>query len=87
MTLDDISFESSFFHKRITLNHFFKSIAMWQELYWAYEERKKKANSASELEFLSRNQQAIAEDVARFILDKTFSVEILNNELLGKKDA
>ncbi len=75
-----------FFHKKINLKHFFHSISQWQEFYWACEDELKKPEvSARDVEQIYKNMNAIAEDVARFILDRHMSVEILNNELIGQK--
>jgi len=71
------------FDKRIDVKHFFRCIIQWQKLYWAYDDALKKPSiTASEVEQIYRSKNAIAEDVARFILDRNMSVEILNNELL-----
>lgn len=74
------------FDKRITLKFFFRSISQWQKLYWDYDDSLKKSGiTAREVEQIYKNMNAVAEDVARFILDRNISVEILNNELIGEK--
>jgi hypothetical protein len=74
------------FDRKLTLKHFFRCITEWQKLYWEYEdELKKQGITASHVERIYISQTKIAEDVARFILDRNMNVEILNNKLLETK--
>lgn len=71
------------FDKKITLHNFFRSIAHWQTIYWAYEDTLNKPGiTAREVEYICRQQNEVAEKVAKFILDRNMTVEILNNALL-----
>lgn len=71
------------FDKKITIKYFFESITTWQKYYWHLEDSlKKEGITDSEVEAIYHNQKAIAQDVARFILNRNMSVEILNNELI-----
>ncbi len=72
------------FEKKENLKYFFRTIINYQKLYWSLDDLTEKENiTASELEALSMQKTWVAEQVARYILDRNRSIEIINDELLG----
>lgn len=71
------------FRDRIKLKHFLQRIIKYQESYKLLDNALNKPDiTASEVECIYKQKNHIAEEVARFVLNKNITVEILNNELL-----
>lgn len=68
------------------LKQFLMKIAQFQKEYYRYDnELNTPEITAAQVNFIYDIKNKIAEELARFILDKNITVEILNNELLENK--